>query len=113
MKALRDFSFHDNEPRRDRSPRTGEYDGLGGRQIVLSVQELEKAVSELPPRELAAFVVWFEEFLAGHWDQPVQVASSRERRLKALQEVRENLKREGPRSLPLDPAALIREDRER
>ena len=33
------------------------------------VQDLEKAVSNLPPEELAKFRSWFEEFDAGAWDE--------------------------------------------
>ena len=37
----------------------------------------------------------------------------RERRMKALAEIRKEIESEPPRHLPLDPAALIREDRDR
>ena len=33
------------------------------------VQDLEKAVSNLPPEELSKFRSWFEEFDAGVWDE--------------------------------------------
>lgn len=38
---------------------------------------------------------------------------ARERRQKAVERLRERLAEEGTRPLPLDPAALVREDRER
>ena len=35
----------------------------------MSVQELETAVTELSPDELARFVKWFEEYQADEWDR--------------------------------------------
>ena len=35
----------------------------------MSVQEIEQAVSKLPPDELAKFTKWFEEFAAEAWDR--------------------------------------------
>jgi hypothetical protein len=34
-----------------------------------TAQEVEKAVSKLPPHELARFRVWFEQFDAEVWDK--------------------------------------------
>lgn len=34
-----------------------------------TVKEIEKAVSALPPEELAKFRTWFEEFDAAIWDK--------------------------------------------
>ena len=34
-----------------------------------TIQEIEKAVSNLPPEELEKFRVWFEEFDAKLWDK--------------------------------------------
>jgi len=34
----------------------------------MSVQELESAVRNLPPDQLAAFTKWFEKFVAEAWD---------------------------------------------
>jgi hypothetical protein len=34
-----------------------------------AVMELEQAVSQLPPKELARFRKWFEEFDARMWDK--------------------------------------------
>ena len=42
-----------------------------GDQIV-SVRELEAAVTELPPEELAAFARWFEEYVADAWDRQIE-----------------------------------------
>ena len=35
----------------------------------MRVQEIESAVQQLPPAELAAFTKWFEEFVATAWDR--------------------------------------------
>jgi hypothetical protein len=35
----------------------------------VSVHEIEAAVRELPPDELAAFTKWFEAFVAAAWDR--------------------------------------------
>ncbi len=37
--------------------------------IFMSVAELEKAVSQLPPQDLTRFSNWFEEYLADQWDK--------------------------------------------
>ena len=36
---------------------------------MVTAQEIEKAVSNLPPEELAKFREWFEEFDAAAWDK--------------------------------------------
>ena len=38
----------------------------------MSVQELETAVSSLPPEEFARFQTWFEEFAADAWDRQIE-----------------------------------------
>lgn len=38
----------------------------------MSVEELEKAVAELPPDKLAKFQTWFEEFVADAWDRQIE-----------------------------------------
>lgn len=38
----------------------------------MSLQELESAVTRLPEEELAAFKLWFEEFLADAWDSRIE-----------------------------------------
>ena len=35
----------------------------------MSEQELESAVAQLTPDELARFTTWFEEFVADAWDR--------------------------------------------
>jgi hypothetical protein len=36
---------------------------------MVTAQEIENAVSNLPPEELAKFREWFEEFDAAAWDK--------------------------------------------
>jgi len=36
---------------------------------MVTIQEIEKAVSNLPPGELEKFRAWFEEFDAQLWDK--------------------------------------------
>ena len=38
----------------------------------MSVQELEKAVTQLPSPEMAQFKAWFEEYQADLWDQQIE-----------------------------------------
>lgn len=38
----------------------------------MSIDELEKAVSKLPPDELARFRAWFEVFDAGRFDARIE-----------------------------------------
>ena len=38
----------------------------------MSVEELETAVSQLSPEELARFVEWFEAYRAEEWDRQIE-----------------------------------------
>ena len=38
----------------------------------MSVQELEKAVTQLPTPDLAQFAAWFEEYQADLWDKQIE-----------------------------------------
>jgi len=38
----------------------------------MTVEELERAVSELPPEELRRFREWFAEFEAERWDRQIE-----------------------------------------
>ncbi len=38
----------------------------------MSVQEIEAAVAELSPDELAHFAQWFEQYRADAWDQQIE-----------------------------------------
>ena len=57
-----------------------------------TVQDIEKAIRQLSPEDLAAFRAWFAEFDAAMWDQQFEedVAAGRLEQLaeEALQEFR-------------------------
>ncbi|HEY0265534.1 MAG TPA: hypothetical protein VGC16_02205 [Rhizomicrobium sp.] len=38
----------------------------------MSVEELEKAIAELPPEKLAQLRAWFEQFAADEWDRQIE-----------------------------------------
>ncbi len=40
---------------------------------MTKLEQIEKSISELAPKELEAFSAWFEEFQATRWDE--QIAS--------------------------------------
>jgi hypothetical protein len=39
---------------------------------MTTVEDIEKAVSDLPPKELARFRAWFEEFEAVRFDERIE-----------------------------------------
>ena len=49
----------------------------------MSVQEIEKAITQLPTPELSQFAAWFEEYQADQWDQQIE-ADALAGRLDAL-----------------------------
>ena len=50
---------------------------------VMSVQELENAVSQLSPEDLARFTEWFGDYKADEWDRQIE-ADALAGRLDAL-----------------------------
>jgi hypothetical protein len=38
----------------------------------MSIQEIESAIAQLPPEELAELSEWFEEYLAQAWDKQLE-----------------------------------------
>lgn len=38
----------------------------------MSVQEIERAISKLPPDQLARLAEWFDEYRAEEWDRQIQ-----------------------------------------
>jgi hypothetical protein len=64
----------------------------------MTIEEIEKAVSQLPPDDLARFRAWFEEFEAARFDRKIErdAASGRLDRLaeQALTDYREGRTRE-------------------
>ena len=65
----------------------------------MSVEELERAVSELPPEDLRRFREWFAEFEADFWDRQIE-RDLRAGRLDALVEEARTEHRSG-RTRPL------------
>ena len=39
---------------------------------VMSVQEIEKAISQLPPSDYAELMAWLEEYQAQMWDRQIE-----------------------------------------
>jgi hypothetical protein len=39
---------------------------------VSTIEEIEQAVQQLPPEQLAAFRAWFAEFEAAAWDRQIE-----------------------------------------
>ena len=39
---------------------------------MTTIEDIEKAVAELPPDQLARFRAWFEEFEAARFDQKIE-----------------------------------------
>jgi uncharacterized membrane protein YccC len=42
------------------------------REVAMSLDELESAVTNLPAEQLATFARWFEEYLADAWDRRIE-----------------------------------------
>jgi hypothetical protein len=53
--------------------------------VMSTIQEIEDAIRQLSPEDLAAFRAWFAEFDAGLWDRQMEVDISAGR-LDALAE---------------------------
>ena len=51
----------------------------------MSVQEIERAITQLPTPELSQFAAWFEEYQADQWDRQIE-ADALAGRLDALGE---------------------------
>ena len=41
-------------------------------EVVVSLNELESAVVQLPADDLAVFAKWFEEYMADAWDRRIE-----------------------------------------
>jgi len=41
--------------------------------VMSTIQEIEDAIQQLSPEDLAAFRAWFAEFDAGLWDRQMEV----------------------------------------
>jgi hypothetical protein len=66
--------------------------------FFMTIEEIERAVSQLPPEDLARFRTWFEEFEAARFDRKIEqdAASGRLDRLaeQALADYRQGRTRE-------------------
>ena len=40
--------------------------------FIMTIEDIEKAVSQLPPDDLARFRAWFEEFEAARFDRKIE-----------------------------------------
>ena len=49
----------------------------------MSVQEIESAIANLPPEQLAALGEWFDEYRADEWDRQIE-ADAKAGRLDTL-----------------------------
>jgi len=43
---------------------------------MTKLEQIEKSVAELGPKELEAFSAWFEEFQAARWDRQIKADSA-------------------------------------
>ena len=55
----------------------------------MTIQEIEQAITELPPNELARFREWFDEYYAQVWDKQIERDATAGRLDKLIAEVDE------------------------
>ena len=55
----------------------------------MTIQEIEQAITELQPDELARFREWFDEYYAQEWDKQIEQDAASGRLDKLLAEVDE------------------------
>jgi len=65
----------------------------------MDVKEIETAISQLPPAQVAELADWFDEFRARLWDQQIQRDLSSGRLQTVLDEAKDDL--EAGRCKPL------------
>jgi hypothetical protein len=58
----------------------------------MSVEELERAVAELPPDKLAKFEAWFERYIADAWDKQIEQDAKNGKLDRLFEESMEDLK---------------------
>lgn len=58
-----------------------------------TVPEIERAIQELPPKELARFRDWFAEFDAGQWDKQIEEDVAKGRLDQLADEALDDLKK--------------------
>jgi hypothetical protein len=59
----------------------------------MGVEDLEKAVAELPPEKLAEFRSWFEAFEAAHFDAQIEADANSEKLDKLADAALEDFRR--------------------
>lgn len=57
----------------------------------MDVKEIETAISQLPPAQVAELADWFDEFRAHLWDQQIQRDLSSGRLQSVFDEVKDDL----------------------
>lgn len=57
----------------------------------MSVEQLEKAIAELPPDEFARLASWFAEFEAERWDRQIEDDQRSGRLDSVIQRVRDDI----------------------
>lgn len=65
----------------------------------MRVEELKKAVAELPRDKLAEFEAWFEKFIADVWDKQIEQDAKNGKLDKLFQESMEDFKARRVRKL--------------
>jgi len=58
----------------------------------MDVKEIETAIAQLPPAQVAELADWFDEFRARLWDQQIERDVSSGRLESLFDEAKENLK---------------------
>ena len=57
----------------------------------MSVEELEKAVSELPHEDLTKFSSWFQNYMAKEWDRQIENDLKAGRLDKLIEEAKDDI----------------------
>ena len=57
----------------------------------MSVEELEKAVSELPREDLTRFFSWFQNYMAEEWDRQIEKDLKAGRLDKLIEEAKDDI----------------------
>ena len=66
----------------------------------MSVQELESAISELSPDELARFTEWFDAYKADEWDRQIEADAEAGRLDGLIREAEDDISAGRVRPLP-------------
>ena len=68
----------------------------------MSVEELEKAVSELPREDLTRFFSWFQNYMAEEWDRQIEKDLNAGRLDKLIEEAKDDIAAGRYRAMVLD-----------